>query len=240
MISSKSHHVLQFVFPLVTAFSVLSATAEDATAGESGKPRFEKVVFSDDFSSPGLSDAWKGYKSGSRIENGVLVGLKPKDADHNAVDSVRTEPYSDVEVSLDFQFSGSPLFVVAFNEHKFKGSHAGHICRAIVTPKKVTLRDGKTGVFKNGIFEARRAGRLDVKTEALLKTKQTITQANFEQGKWYHLLIRIQGDRMTLFVDGKKISELKSEGIAHQTKDKLSLVTFGQTMHFDNLIITVP
>lgn len=231
----KLNCVLIIIFTLT-----LSTPATKAAKKESAKPPFKTVIFADDFSTQELGDIWKAYKSESKIENGVLVGLKPVDADHNAVDSVTTKAYSDVEVTLDFQFSGSPLFVIAFNEHKFKGSHAGHICRVVVTPKRVVLRDGKTGVFKNDIFELRNSGSLDSKTKALLKTKEVMTKVNFEQDKWYQLLVRIQGDRMTLFVDGKKISELKSEGIAHQTKNKLSLVTSKQAMHFDNFKITAP
>jgi len=235
MSSPKLNYVLFFTITFTLTVSMTKAAEK-----EPAKPQFKTVIFADDFSSQKLSNAWKGYKSESKIENGQLIGLKPKDADHNAVDSVRTKAYSDVEVSLDFQFAGSPLFVVAFNEHQFKGSHAGHICRVVVTPKQVSLRDGKTGVFKNEIFERRKSGPLDSKTKALLKTKEVTTKVNFEQDKWYHLLVRIQGDRMTLFVDGKKISELKSEGIAHQTKNKLSLVTSKQAMHFDNFKITAP
>ncbi len=225
----------------VIVFSLAIPSLTLAAAGkESARPQFKNVLFADDFSARQLSPHWKGYKSDSKIENGVLVGLKPKTADHNAVDSVMTRPYSDVEVSLDFQFAGSPLFVVAFNEHRFKGSHAGHICRVVLTPRRVTLRDGKTGVFQNEIFNRRRAGALDQKTKALLKTKEVITPVDFEQGKWYHLLVRIQADKMMLFIDGNKISELKSEGIAHPTKNKLSLVTSKQAMHFDNFKIVVP
>lgn len=232
---SKSGSLLIFIFTFTLLMPTIKAAEKD-----SGKPRFKTEIFSDDFSDQELSDAWKAYKSESKIEDGVLIGLKPVNADHNAVDSVQTEAYSDVEVLLDFQFSGSPLFVVAFNEHKFKGSHAGHICRVVVTPKRVTLRDGKTGVFKNEIFDKRKSGQLDNKTKALLKTKEVMTKVNFEQDKWYHLLVRIQADRMTLYVDGKKISELVSDGIAHPTKNKLSIVTSKQAMRFDNFKILAP
>ena len=222
------------------ALLTIACVSLNAAEQKAEKPKFKTIVFADDFSAAKLGKSWRAYKSGSKIEQGILVGLKPKTADHNAVDSVQTKSYSDVEVALDFKFSGSPMFAVAFNEHKFKGTHAGHICRVTVTPKQITLRDGKTGVFNNAIFEMRKAGKQDEKTKALLKTKQAGFKTNFEQGKWYHLLVRIQGDKMTVFIDGKQLGEFKSAGIAHATKNKLALVTAKQAMNFDNLKILVP
>ncbi len=229
---------------LIISALALCYSVTPATAGEKSQKQttqYKTEVFADDFSAEKLSESWKAYKSESKIKNGVLVGLKPKTADHNAVDTVITKSYGDVEVELDFKFAGSPLFVVAFNEHKFKGSHAGHICRVVITPKQVTLRDGKTGVFQNDIFKQRRSGKKpDEKLKALLKSKQSVIKMKFEQGKWYHLLVRIQGDQMTAFIDGEKVNTLKSAGVAHATKNKLSLVTAKQAMNFDNLKILAP
>ena len=223
---------------LTFCFSFTSANA--AEKPQENTTLFKTEVFADDFSADKLSQSWKAYKSESKIENGVLVGLMPKTANHNAVDTVITKSYSDVEVKIDFKFAGSPMFVVAFNEHKFKGSHAGHICRVVITQKKVTLRDGKTGVFQPDIMKQRKAKKVDDKLKALLKTKQSVIKQKFEQGKWYHLLVRVQGDQMTAYIDGKKVNTLKSSGIAHATKNKLSLVTKDQAMNFDNLKILAP
>ena len=168
------------------------------------------------------------------------MGAELKGGGHAAVENVTTEAYSDVEVELDFQFQGSSGFNLTFNQDKFKGSHAGHICRAVVRNNSIILRDGLTGVFQNDIFEARKAKKETPQMKALLKTKESIVKHKFQKGKWYHLLVRVQGDKMTFFLDGKKVNELRSEGVAHATKNKLGIVTPGQAMYYDNLKILVP
>lgn len=214
----------------------LSAFAEEKIPSDG----YKKVIFKDDFSGEKIGKHWKFYKSESRVENGVLIGLMPKDADHNSVNQVILSPFSDVEVSMKFKFEGSPMFVVAFNDSKYKDSHAGHICRAIFKKNMITLRDGKTGNFKNEIWEKKKAGKLDSETQELLKSKTKDFKFNFEEGKWYSLVIRIQKETMQVLVDDKIIGTFSSEGIAHTTKNKPALVVAKQAMHFDDLIIKTP
>lgn len=42
------------------------------------------------------------------------------------------------------------------------------------------------------------------------------------------------------FIDGKPVGSLRSEGIAHATKNKIGLVTPGQEMLYDNVVVKVP
>lgn len=221
---------------LVVCLMCLTALAENKIPSDV----YKKVIFKDDFSGDKIGKHWKFYKSESRVENGVLIGLMPKDADHNSVNQVILPPFSDVEVSMKFKFEGSPMFVVAFNDSKYKGAHAGHICRVIFKKNQITLRDGKTGNFKNEIWEKKKAGKLDSETEELLKTKSRNFKHSFESGKWYNLLVRIQKDTMQVLIDDKVVATFTSEGIAHTTKNKPALVVAKQAMHFDDLIIKTP
>ena len=156
---------------------------------------YKKVIFSDDFSKE-LSKKWRSYKSESKTQDGVLIGLMPVGADHNSVNSIVLPPHSDVEVSLKFKFEGSPNFTVAFNDSKYKGAHAGHICRVQFKLNGISMRDGKTGIFKNEIWAKKKAGNLDNATKELLKTKQKNVSRKFEKGKWYKLQIRLKKDLM--------------------------------------------
>lgn len=201
---------------------------------------YTRLVFADDFSAPVLSKAWKSFKSSSVIRDGVLVGIEQKDGGHASVNSFSLEKFGDVELSVDIKFEGARLTNLTFNETGFKGSHAGHICRAVVSPTKLTLRDGKTGVFENSIRAMRQAGTVDDATKELLKTKEATFPLKLEKGKWYTITIRIKGDVMQAFIDGRLIGSLQSEGIAHPTKNKIGLVTPGQEMHFDNVRVRLP
>jgi hypothetical protein len=96
--------------------------------------------------------------------------------------------------------------------------HAGHICRVVLTPTKLTLRDGKTGVFENSIHARRQEKRVDAATEELLKTKEASFPVKLVPGKWHSVSVRIKGDLMQAFIDGKLVGSLRSESIAHATK----------------------
>jgi hypothetical protein len=201
---------------------------------------YRKQVFADDFSGPALSNPWKLYKSSSVVRDGVLVGIEEKDGGHAAVHSVSLAPFSDVELNVDVRFEGSKLTNLTFNQNGFQDSHAGHICRVVLSPTKLVLRDGKTGVFENSIHAMREAGEVDEATKELLKTKEAAFPVKLENGKWYAVSVRIKGDLMQAFIDGKLVGSLRSEGIAHATKDKIGLVAPGQEMHFDHVVIKVP
>ncbi|MCA9017876.1 MAG: DUF1080 domain-containing protein [Planctomycetaceae bacterium] len=202
---------------------------------------YQKQLFTDDFSEPQLGKQWTLYKSSSVIKDGVLQGVELKDGGHAAVHQLQTEPYSDVELTVDLKFAGSPSTNLTFNQHKFKGSHAGHLCRVVVSPNKVTLRDGKTGVFNNEIFRKRQAKeKLTDEEQAILKRSEAVFPVKLEKDKWYTVTVRIKGDLMQAFIDGKLIGSLRSPGIAHATKDKIGLVTPKESIHYDNVKVRVP
>lgn len=221
---------------LFSCVSLLAAEPAPLAGNE-----YQTQLFSDDFSADKLGKPWTLYKSSSVVKDGVLVGIEQKDGGHAAVHQLRTAPYSDVELTVDLKFQGSRSTNLTFNQHQFKGSHAGHLCRVVVSPNKVTLRDGKTGVFNNEIFKKRRAKeKLTAKEQAILKRTQATFPVKLEEGKWYTVNVRIKGDLMQAFIDGKLVGSLRSEGIAHQTKDKIGLVTPKQSIHYDNVIVKVP
>ena len=197
--------------------------------------------FSDDFSTPKLGKQWSLYKSSSVLKDGVLVGIEEKDGGHAAVHQLRVEPCSDVELTVDLKFEGSKSTNLTFNQHRYKESHAGHICRVVVSRNNIILRDGKTGVFNNEIFKKRRSGKkLDEKTQALLNRSQARFPVKLKEGKWYTVNVRIKGDLMQAFIDGELVGSLHSPGIAHKTKDKIGLVTPKQSIHYDNIVVKVP
>ncbi|WP_298864497.1 family 16 glycoside hydrolase [uncultured Gimesia sp.] len=223
----------------VVLFSCLSLLAGQPVPLSGDLYKTER--FSDDFSSPKLGKQWSLYKSSSLLKDGVLVGIEEKDGGHAAVHQLRVEPCSDLELTLDIKFEGSKSTNLTFNQHRYKETHAGHICRVIVSRNKVILRDGKTGVFNNEIFKKRKAGKkLDEQTQALLKQSEASFPVKLKEGKWYTVNVRIKGDLMQAFIDGTLVGSLHSPGIAHKTKDKIGLVTPKQSIHYDNLTVKVP
>lgn len=213
------------------------AGAPEAISGD----HYQQTLASDDFSEQELGKQWRLYKGSSVVKDGVLQGVELEGGGHAAVHQLKTEPYSDVELTVDLKFEGSPYTNLTFNQHKFKGSHAGHLCRVVVSPTKVTLRDGKTGVFNNEIFKKRQnKEKLTEAEQEILERSQAVFPVKLKKGQWYTVTVRIKGDQMQAFIDGKLIGSLRSPGIAHPTKDMIGLVTPKQSIHYDNVKVRVP
>lgn len=202
---------------------------------------FKTVLFEDDFSGPELKKDWGSWKSKSLVRNGILVGITPKTADHPSVNTIKLSPQSDLEVSVSFKFAGSKRFSIMFRDLDYKGSHAGHICHAAVSDQGITLYDGKTGQFRIDIRDKRKAGiKLDEATLKLIKEKTSVNKFKIDPTKWHDLRIRIEGNTITSFIDGKKAGSLTSEGIGHKTKSNMNITTVNREVHYDNFAIKAP
>ncbi|MEQ1854290.1 MAG: hypothetical protein ABMA01_22195, partial [Chthoniobacteraceae bacterium] len=100
---------------------------------------YNRVIFADDFSADKFGPRWGHYKSGSVVKDGVLVGITPEGSDHSAVDNIKFDGERDLEVSVKFRFMSDKAksFNVWFDDKNYKGSHAGHICQATISPTSV-------------------------------------------------------------------------------------------------------
>ena len=169
------------------------------------------------------------------VKDGVLLGRQDR-ADHGAVGRVH-RPMKDVIVEFKFKFEGSTTFNAVFDDQKFKGSHAGHICRIAFAPRQIRLGDDKEGVMRNDIFEMRKDPARKAEADLLLQGRNSSTPASFEQKKWYHAAIEIVGDRMRVSLDGKPVAYLQSPGIAHETKSSFHFTVNGPGVLFDDVRI---
>lgn len=201
---------------------------------------YADLLFEDDFSGEGFGERWTHYKSGSLVQDGVMVGITPVGSDHQAVDTVKIESRRDMEVSMKFKFAGpeGKRFNLKFDDNSYKGAHAGHICRITVTRTNVSLSDDKTGIFANEIFEKKSApGGLDEETKKLLETKSALFPLDLDNDDWHELRLRTREDKMTLEIDGERVGELVSEGVAHPTKSSVGLATPGKDAQYDDFVV---
>lgn len=221
----------------VLAILLLSSTAIFSRAGESGSV-YSRVIFSDDFSGAEFGKRWGHYKSGSVIKDGVLVGITPDGSDHSAVDNIKFDGERDLEVSVKFRFVSDQArsFNVWFDDKNYKGSHAGHICQATISPKSVNLSDAKTGGFtlENGLYERKKANQLTAEEKAMLATRMAKFPVDLKLQDWHTLVVRTSADELSVAIDGKPVGSFKSPGIAHDTKSLVSLTTNPVDVHYDD------
>lgn len=215
--------------------SVAVASAIDA-ADVPAKPTTDRgeILFADDFERADLGE-WKVVIPTFTVENGVLKGVQTR-ADHGAVGRVY-RPMRDVVVSFRFQLAGSTGFNAVFDDQMYKGSHAGHICRVAFAPKQIRLGDDKEGVMRNDIFEMRKDPARKAEADKLLVDRGTTVKTTLDPEPWHDAVIEIVGERMRVTLDGRPVGELRSPGIAHETKSSFHFTVNGPGVLFDDVVI---
>jgi len=202
---------------------------------------YGRVIFSDDFSAAGFGPRWGHYKSSSEVRDGVLVGITASGSDHSAVDNIRFDGERDLEVALRFRFTSDQArsFNVWFDDKAHKGSHAGHICQATVSPKGVSLSDAKTGGFalEGGLYDRKKANALTAEEKAWLATKSKWTPFSVTLHDWHTLVVRTAGEEISVSIDGRPVASFASPGIGHATKSLVSLTTNPIGVEYDDFSI---
>lgn len=195
------------------------------------------LIFEDDFerneSQETKDEIGKGWGSNSRsrakgnkqvdLRDGAMYIYIYKDADH-AVSVTHPFEFKDGAIALRFMLEDpKDSLGLNFADLKYKPVHAGHLFVAKVGTNRVELTDLKTGNMELKTRELRKAGKVPAALKEKLKTKTKRFPNKLETGKWYDLLVTVNGDRLTLSIDGKEVGSFASEGIAHPTKRLLRL-----------------
>ena len=221
---------------ILPAVALVAALAAPCRAVEYGR-----VIFADDFSADAFGPRWGHYKSSSVVRDGVLVGITAPTSDHSAVDNIRFAGERDLEVAVRFRFTSDKArsFDVWFDDKDYKGSHAGHICQASISPKGVNLSDAKTGgfTFEGGLYERKKAKELTDADKAMLATKAKWTGRPVALGEWHTLVVHTAGDEFTVEIDGTPAASFSSPGIGHATKSLVSLTTNAVDVEYDDFSI---
>lgn len=202
---------------------------------------YPRVIFSDDFAADGFGKAWGHYKSASVVKGGVLVGITAPTSDHSAVDHIRITGEQNLAVSVKFRFVSEKAksFNVWFDDKNYKGSHAGHICQASISPTGVNLADAKTGGFDltSGLYDRKKANQLTDAEKKMLAAKASRHATKLSLQEWHTLVVQTLGDEMTVIIDGKAVGSFKSAGISHETKSLISLTTNAVDVEYDDFSI---
>lgn len=161
-----------------------------SSVGNTTPPRW-KVVWEDEFdNADDLSKRYyvpEDHAAGWTVEEGHLVGNQVKSS-HGSV--IRAEvDFTDADIQFDFRFRGSSRFNFVIDEKKEKSVHAGHICRASVTPKRVSIGDDKEGAMNLEVRKQREADNLTPEQtaalEQILARTQASAPADIGVGKWH-------------------------------------------------------
>lgn len=198
-----------------------------------------RLVFADDFGRESVGDAWRGPMGHWRLEDGMLAGSEKPDDGHGAVIQTYLD-FSDLVLEFEFEFRGSNSFNVVIDDRHHRGSHAGHICRAVVSGSAIRIGDDKTGIMEKRIFAMRRDPARKAEAEALVVGKQKSFPVEIGVKERHLLRISIVGDTMSVDLDGRKLGVLNSPGIGHLTKTDFGFTVPGGGVAFDKVRAWLP
>ncbi len=214
----------------LTAASCFHASAADAPVQPIAKKG--ALIFSDDFERGDLG-AWKQVCQTFTVADGVMKGSQTRD-DHGAVGSIHVA-FSDAVIEFKFRFDGATGINAVCDDKAWKGTHAGHICRATITPKLIRLGDDKEGGMRNDIFEMRKDPKRKAEGDKLMEGRTKTFPMSIAPGEWHRLTMEIAGDEMRVSLDGKPVGNLKSPGFAHPTKSDFHFTVSGKDALFDDV-----
>jgi len=163
----------------------------------------------------------KGDKQVDVKDSVMRIHISPQ-ADH-AVSVTHAAEFKDGAVTLRFMLEDAQASLgLDFADAQCKEVHAGHLCAAKVSPKQVQLIDHKTGGMRNDIHDARTAKKelTDEQKKAVAGKTKSVAHTT-EIGKWHELQVKIEGDEISVTVDGQAVGSFHSPGIAHPTKRML-------------------
>lgn len=227
-------------FKIALFSSVLAAAS--IFAADTDDKKFGELIFHDDFErtesqelkdEPGngwttSSDKTAAGQKQVDLRDGAMHMHTAEGANHAA--STRHEfSFEDGTVGMRFKLDNDgDRLQLNFADMKLKSVHAGHLFDAVVGLDKIQFEDKKTGFMDLEIRKANQAGTLSAgKKSELLKTKRKTVVNEISKGEWHDLLVHVDGEKITIVIDGKPIGDFKSEGFAHPTKGLLRFLVPG-------------
>lgn len=190
--------------------------------------------YEDDFNRAEFGSAWASHADSFEIKDGVLHAWMNEDANHGAVTRAQWG-FGDAEISYDFMFDGADRFNFVVDDKNCKEVHAGHTCRVSVSKRGFSIQDDYTGVMNLKFRELRKDPANAEYVEKVLSETKVFVPYRFEEGRWYRMTVRMEGDLMSVAIDGKREGELKSPGLAHATNTQFGFTVIGRQMRYDNV-----
>ncbi len=196
-----------------------------------------KLLLRDDFerneSDPAKEEVGNGWGTNSKsrakgikqvdLVDGAMHITRADVADHG-VSVTHEVAFKDATIELRFKLpSKADDLGINIADMKEKSVHAGHICMARIKPTSVEILDLKTGNMKLEHRKARQEKTVTPELKKLIASKSRKFSVALTTGEWHQLKVEINGEKMTVEIDGKLVGSFQSDGIGHPTKSRLRL-----------------
>lgn len=144
----------------------------------------------------------------------------------NHATSVRHKfSFTDGSVALRFMLhdKGDSL-KLNFTDLACKSVHAGHLFDAVVSPSQLTIEDRKMGVMDLKMRARLKAKTVTAEQRRQLATKKIVFPIQLPLNQWHEITVHIDGDIVSVEINGQSAGRHQSEGYAHEEKSMLRLL----------------
>jgi hypothetical protein len=226
--------VVSFVLLLTLSFSLCALTFA-AEPPQQPPTKRGALLFSDSFERAEIGPRWETSLRtfaivGDALKGGQVLGK------HGAVAGVEV-PFKDAVIEFRFRFEGAASINAVCDDRAWTNSHAGHICRVVITPKLLRLGDDREGGMRNDIYEMRQDPKRKAEGDKLLAGRTATFPMPIATNQWHHLAMEMVGDEMRVRLNGQPAGQLKSPGIAHPTKSRFHFTISGKDALIDDVKI---
>ena len=194
------------------------------------------VILEDDFDrtekEPAKEQIGNGWSTNSRtrakgtkqvdLVDGAMLITRAAVADHG-VSVTHEVAFRDATIRLRFKLGEKDDLGINIADMQEKSVHAGHICVARIRPGRVQITDLKTGPMDLKTRQRRLADSLTADDKKRIRNTQKTFKTDLTADKWHKLEVKIDGDVMSVAINGREIGKFQSPGIAHPTKSRLRL-----------------
>jgi hypothetical protein len=191
---------------------------EDDFGREEADPSKEQV--GNDWGTNSVARA-QGVKQVDLVDGAMKI-TRADVADHG-VSVTHETAFRDAVISLRFKLGAGDDLGINIADMNEKSVHAGHICVARIRPHQVEISDLKTGRMDLSRRTRRLAGEETAADKDRIQATSKTADVDLSLNEWHDLEVKIEGDRMSVAIDGKPVGDFRSEGISHPTKSRLRL-----------------
>ncbi len=167
------------------------------------------MIFEDTFEREELGKGWRVAVGDFQLANGKLIGNERPEDKHGAVARAQSN-FKNGVVEFSFRMGSVKTLNFVIDQRGFKGSHAGHLCRVVITPKRLRLADDKEGIMRNDIFAMKDDPSKAKVRESLLAGRSVYHPVSFDPMEWYTLSVVLLDQAMYVSLDDKYVGSLQS------------------------------
>lgn len=223
-------------------YGLCIATFAVPTPAESGN---STVVFDDQFArelkadAQGIENDWKLNSHEEHrfvLQDGVARVTRNSDAKHYA-NLLHKADFRNGSLTVRFKLADqSAPFRIQVRDSALKTIKQGMLFNVRAGNGQLELQDAAIAYQIKLSMKAAKVAKPSSQQQATLDAATTRAPLDLSLNEWHELLVHVQGNELTVSIDGTELASLASESIAHPTKDNFR-IEVGRALEIDRVTV---